>query len=96
MTSRVIGWLRRFGWFCATAPDCLTAVLMNARGRRRYRELSESELRATRTSDTVFIFGSGASLKDLTVDEWSAIAAEANTISFREFRASRSSGPTTT
>jgi hypothetical protein len=38
--------------------------------RRFYRVLSEGDLRAARKSDTVFIFGSGYSLNDLTADEW--------------------------
>jgi hypothetical protein len=38
--------------------------------RRAYAFLSEDELRRTRRSDTAFIFGSGASLNELTSDEW--------------------------
>lgn len=38
--------------------------------RRRYRLLAESELRAARKSDTVFIFGSGSSLNEITPEEW--------------------------
>jgi hypothetical protein len=53
-------------------------------GRRHYEALSEEELRATRTSDTAFVFGSGRSLLDITDDEWGRIA-ECNTISLREF-----------
>jgi hypothetical protein len=67
------------------------AVKMQARlwfadrlGRRHYDSLSEEELRATRTSDTAFVFGSGRSLVDITDDEWQRIA-ECNTISLREF-----------
>jgi hypothetical protein len=85
MIAGAIGWCRRLGWWCRTAPQCAAAAIRNARGRRAYVELSESELRATRTSDTVFIFGSGSSLKEIAANEWRAIAAHANTISFREF-----------
>src|SRR4051812_34782280 len=53
-------------------------------GRRRYRLLSEQELLATRRSDTVFIFGSGRSLLEITDAEWAAIA-RFDTISLREF-----------
>jgi hypothetical protein len=53
-------------------------------GRRRYRELSEEELRATRSSDTAFVFGSGRSLVEITAPEWEAIS-RFNTISLREF-----------
>jgi len=80
-----IGIVRRIGWWCQAAPRCAAAVIRNARGRSSYVELSEAALRATRTSDTVFIFGSGASLKDIDADEWRAIGERANTISFREF-----------
>jgi hypothetical protein len=38
-----------------------------------YRLLDEDELRATRRSDTVFVFGSGASLNDVEEDEWAHI-----------------------
>jgi len=38
--------------------------------RRSYHALSEGEVRASRKSDTVFIFGSGYSLNDISSDEW--------------------------
>lgn len=41
---------------------------------REYRVLSEDELRATRRSDTVFVFGSGASLNELGDEDWLHIA----------------------
>jgi hypothetical protein len=43
--------------------------------RRAYRVLDEEQLRRTRRSDTVFVFGSGASLNELADDEWGRIAA---------------------
>jgi hypothetical protein len=43
-------------------------------GRRAYHMLSEEELRATRRSETVFIFGSGSSLNDLGPADWENIA----------------------
>ena len=52
--------------------------------RRRYRSLSAAELRATRSSDTAFVFGSGRSLVEITDDEWARIE-RCNTISLREF-----------
>jgi hypothetical protein len=61
-----------------------TAWLRNVGGRRAYRVLSPAELRATRRSDTAFVFGSGRSLVDITADEWRRIA-EHDTISLREF-----------
>src|SRR5262249_15937731 len=51
---------------------------------RHYHFLSEDELRATRKSDTVFIFGSGASLNDISTDEWRAIEAH-DTMGFNWF-----------
>lgn len=56
----------------------------NVAGGRAYRRLSERELRATRRSDTAFVFGSGRSLVDITPEEWQRIA-EHDTISLREF-----------
>jgi len=42
--------------------------------RRAYRFLDERDLRARRRSNTVFVFGSGASLNDVTSEEWAEIA----------------------
>lgn len=53
-------------------------------GRSAYRRLSADELIATRTSDTVFVFGSGRSLCEITPEEWETIA-RSNTVSLREF-----------
>ena len=61
-----------------------SAWLRDRRSRRSYRLLSEEELRATRHSDTAFVFGSGRSLVDVTPEEWRRIA-EYDTISLREF-----------
>ncbi len=46
--------------------------------------MSEAELRDTRTSDTVFVLGSGPSINDLSPYDWEHIAA-GNTISFNRF-----------
>ena len=54
------------------------------RARRHYRLLDEEELRASRRSDTVFIFGSGRSLNELGADEWAAFA-EHDTLGFNWF-----------
>ena len=63
---------------------CGSAYLRNVRRRRRYRTLSEEELRATRSSDTVFVLGSGRSILDITEAQWERIA-RFNTVSFSEF-----------
>jgi hypothetical protein len=52
--------------------------------RHRYTSLTEAQLRSTRRSDTVFVFGSGASLNDITPDEWTHIAAH-DTFGFTAF-----------
>jgi hypothetical protein len=54
------------------------------RNRGAYRVLSEVELKATRKRDTVFIFGSGGSLNEITPDEWQQIA-EGDTLGFNWF-----------
>lgn len=51
---------------------------------RHYRVLDPSQLLATRRSDTVFIFGSGASLNELTPEEWRTFA-EHDTFGFNWF-----------
>lgn len=60
------------------------AWLRNVEGRRAYDVLTVERLRATRRSDTAFVFGSGRSLLDITEEEWRRIA-EHDTISLREF-----------
>lgn len=71
-------------WRCQRAPVHAAAWIRDARGRRRYRHLSIDEVRATRRSDTVFIFGSGYSLNAITPAEWRAIAKH-DTLGFNEF-----------
>src|SRR5438105_2651103 len=48
----------------------LGAWIRERRNRGVYRVLNEAELRASRKSDTVFIFGSGYSLNYITAKEW--------------------------
>jgi hypothetical protein len=52
--------------------------------RHAYRFLTVEQLAETRRSDTVFIFGSGASLNELGRDEWARIA-EHDTLGFNWF-----------
>jgi hypothetical protein len=61
-----------------------SAWVQGALGARSYRALSEAELRATRRSDTIFVFGSGYSINDLSSEEWEAFA-EHDTLSFNWF-----------
>ncbi len=65
-----------------------TAALREPLGRRAYRVLTEEELLATRTSDTVFVFGSGGSLVDIPPEEWERIAAH-DTVAFSHFHRQR-------
>jgi hypothetical protein len=62
----------------------IDAAVRERLARPRYRALSESALIATRKSDTVFIFGSGASLNDISADDWARIA-EHDTFGFTAF-----------
>jgi hypothetical protein len=87
------GWLRRLrhearaASFVLTPAHVRTATSAYARdraGRRRYRVLSVEELRATRKTETAFVFGSGRSLVEIEPSEWAAIA-EFDTFSLREF-----------
>lgn len=45
--------------------------LLNQFNQRHYRQFSESELRATRKSNTLFVFGSGYSINGISSSEWS-------------------------
>jgi hypothetical protein len=54
------------------------------RGRHRYVFLDEDALRARRRSDTVFVFGSGASLNELEAADW-ALFERHETIGFNWF-----------
>lgn len=89
--SRARALARAAHWRLASARDMRraagpnTAAWLRDRVRHRsYRLLDEAALRATRRSDTVFLFGSGRSLLDITPEEWQRIAAH-DTVSFREF-----------
>jgi hypothetical protein len=60
------------------------AWLRDRLARRCYCVLSEAELRATRRSDRLFIFGSGASLNDLSPGAWQHFAQH-DTLGFNWF-----------
>jgi hypothetical protein len=76
--------LRRLRLDLQSFPVRFRAWLGFQRRVRRHRILSEDELRATRKSDTVFIFGSGSSLNAISPREWHAIAQH-DTIGFNWF-----------
>jgi hypothetical protein len=52
--------------------------------RHRYARLDEGEARASRRSERVFVYGSGASMNDIDSDEWAAMA-EHDTFGFNAF-----------
>lgn len=53
-------------------------------GARSYEQLDENELRATRRSETLFVFGSGSSLNEITADEWRSVEQH-DTLGFNWF-----------
>lgn len=57
-------------------------------GRRAYRVLREPELRGTRRSDVVFVFGSGRSLVDIGAGDWERIS-KADIVGFSHFHRQR-------
>jgi hypothetical protein len=83
--SEAIRWRVRSGrhWI-PKIPARIEAWLALRRNRSAYRILDETALRATRKSDTVFIFGSGYSLNAISPREWQAIEAH-DTIGFNWF-----------
>jgi hypothetical protein len=62
----------------------LDAWVRNTLHRSRYRVLTEADLRSARRSDTVFVFGSGSSLNEITAAEWDSIR-EHDVIGFNAF-----------
>jgi hypothetical protein len=72
-------------WFVGRWNVALVDSLLRDRvNRRAYVGLSEAQACAARRSDTVFVFGSGASLNDIAPSEWEAIA-EHDTFGFNAF-----------
>jgi hypothetical protein len=58
--------------------------LLNLYNQRHYTLLSEAALRATRRGDTIFIFGSGYSINEITEPEWHHFEQH-DTLSFNWF-----------
>lgn len=72
-------------WQWAKLQTIRAAPYLEERRRRPlYRVLDEEALRATRRSDTVFVFGSGYSINEITPAGWQSIA-EHDTFSFNYF-----------
>jgi hypothetical protein len=82
---RAAAWRLRAAWLDARLfPHRLAAWAMFRRGISRYQVLDEAAVVATRKSDTVFVFGSGASLNDISPAGWRAMEAH-DTIGFNWF-----------
>ncbi|MEO8679077.1 MAG: hypothetical protein ABI665_08525 [Vicinamibacterales bacterium] len=80
-----VAWrVRNAIWAIRRLPPTLQAWLAFRRNISAYTVLDEMELKATRTSDTVFIFGSGRSLSAIPEPEYRAMEAH-NTIGFNWF-----------
>lgn len=65
-------------------PARAQAYGWNWRHEQRHTLLSESDFRASRRSETIFIYGSGYSLNSITPAEWEMMAQH-NTLSFNWF-----------
>jgi hypothetical protein len=79
--------LREVGWRGFVRWNAMFAGAWSADrvvGRRTYRHLDEAAVRAARRSDTVFVFGSGASLNEISGDEWDAMSRH-DTFGFNAF-----------
>ena len=68
----------------AITPAALYWIVKDRINRNCTKHLSEHELCNTRTSDTIFIFGSGSSLLDLTAKDWAHFEKH-NTMGFNYF-----------
>jgi hypothetical protein len=81
-----IAQVRAHGWRWTARWNAMLAdaALRERLNRHRYRHVTEAELRQRRRSDTVFVFGSGYSLNDITPDEWRHIEAH-DTFGFTAF-----------
>jgi hypothetical protein len=80
----VYGRIKRATANVPAVPARLRPWLAVHRGIRDYVVLDEDTLRRSRRSETVFVFGSGASLNDIPPDEWQRIA-EHDTLGFNWF-----------
>ncbi|WP_337996587.1 hypothetical protein [Oleispirillum naphthae] len=74
----------RLYWLTVGFPRFFRSWSLDRLSRHAYHRLSEAELRAARRSDTVFICGTGASLRSITPEEWARIG-EHDVFSFRDF-----------
>lgn len=72
-------------WTYASFNADLLKLRMKVRAASsRYQKLGETEMLASKTSDTVFVFGCGYSLNDITKEEWKHITSH-DTVGFNGF-----------
>lgn len=76
--------MRRLAGLARHARLSLPVYARALAARRHYRVLGEDELRASRRSETVFVFGSGSSLNELGPEQWTSFA-EHDTLGFNWF-----------
>jgi hypothetical protein len=78
----------RYDWIFGSFRLRLSSYCADRQARRNYVTLSIEEVRRRRTSDKVFIFGSGSSIKKITADEW-AHFSQFDTFSYSQFGRNR-------
>src|SRR5687767_720284 len=76
--------IRRVWLVVLDLPERVESAIAFRRQAHRYRFLTEGELRATRKSDTLFVFGSGASLNAVSASQWQEIGRH-DTLGFNWF-----------
>ena len=84
--SRVAGLPDRLRpWRPRHLARCTHWYVRDRVGRRAYATLNEDDLRASRRSGTVFIFGSGKSLLEISTEEWERMS-DHDTVGFSQFQ----------
>ena len=76
--------LQELRWWLQVLPACVIAQVQSMWSSGSYHLLNAEEVRATRKSNTVFIFGSGSSLNTVSSEGWREIESH-DTFSLRDF-----------
>jgi hypothetical protein len=84
IATKAKGLFEPYFWKIRFFPWQFFGVVLNFFSRTRYQLINENQLKQLKTSNRVFILGSGYSTLQLTSQNWASVS-EANTISFREF-----------
>ena len=82
LNFKLAAWRRAYG--PARVAECTDLYLRDRLARRHYTLEDIERVPELRKSDVVFVFGSGASLQDISKDEWARIA-EHDTLGWRIF-----------